>query len=226
MYVGGFVASERSFPRTIILFGADGTGKTTQAKLLISYIRSHGGRPWWAWIRGRHSLAFVLALLFARFGYYQTVNLPNGTSQKVFDPRLLPKLRPIWQLIEFVSVLPWIILRVRLPRILGYTVVAERYVVDTVVYLGYWLGDRFLKSFSAKALLSEIPPNSQLIHLDAEAHVIFDRRQDDIITPDFVTYQKETYSRLARELHAVTINTSKNTIEQTFELILKALHNR
>jgi hypothetical protein len=65
-----------------------------------------------------------------------------------------------------------------------------------------------------------------LIHLDAEAHVLFARLQDDIVTPDFVIYQKETYSRLARELHAVTINTSKNTIEQTFELVLKALHNR
>ena len=218
------MTSARRFPEIIIFFGPDGAGKTTQVKLLIKYLSSHKCRPWWTWIRGRHSLAFVLALLFTRLGYYQMVEAAPGKKHKVFDPRLLPKLRSMWGVIEFASVLPWIFLRVYLPKFLGYTVVAERYVIDTVTYLGYWLGQDVFESFLAKALLRFIPRGSVMIHLYAETEMLFKRIFDDDVTSDFIEFQQKVYPMLARSLGAVTINTSKLDVNETFKRILEVLN--
>jgi len=217
------VTSARHFPSVIIFFGPDGAGKTTQAKLLMKYLKAHGYRPWWTWIRGRHSLAFVLANLFTKIGYYQTVEAAPGKKHKIFDPRLLPNLRSLWGIIEFVSVLPWIFLRVYGPKFLGYTIVAERYVVDTVAYLGYWLGQDFLESFIAKALLRFIPKGSLMIHLYGETDTLLKRIFDDDVTLDFIEFQQRVYPMLARSLGAVSINTSKLDVNATFKQILEVL---
>lgn len=175
-------------------------------------------------MRGRHSLAFILSSLFTRLGYYQSVKLSTGATHKVFNPQLLPKLKRVWCFIEFISVLPWIFLKVYLPRFLGYTVVAERYVVDTVVYLAYWLGHGLLQGFLAKVLLSFIPRDSVLIHLDSEAQILSERIQNDIVTEDFLAYQQKVYPLLAKKLGAVTINTSNFSIIETFQHILEVIN--
>jgi hypothetical protein len=152
------------------------------------------------------------------------VKSPSGVIYKVFDPHLMPKLLRVWALIEFASVLPWIIQRVYLPKGLGYTVVAERYVVDTVVYLSYWLGPHFLRGFLAKVLLNFIPRGSMLIHVDAETKVLLERRPNDVISQDYIAFQRRVYCMFAKTLGAVTINTSADSIEQNFKRIIKHLN--
>lgn len=207
-----------------MFFGPDGAGKSTQVRLLIGYLKSHKFRTHVAWMRGRHSLAFILANFFTKLGYYRAVKSPSGAVYRVFDPNLMPKLRRLWGFIEFASVLPWIIQRVYLPRALGYTVVAERYVVDTVVYLGYWLGRDFLRGFLAKVLLVFIPRGSMLIHMDAETKVLLERRPNDIVTQDYIVFQRRVYRMFAEMLEAVTISTSTRSVEQNFQHIIKHLY--
>ena len=207
----------------MIFFGPDGAGKSTQAQRVMKYLSSQGCRTWRTWIRGRHSLAFFLANFLAEFGYCQIVDV-SGEKRKVFDPRLLPRLALLWGAVEFVSVLPWIFLRVYLPRFLSYTVVAERYVVDTVVYLGYWLGYGYLTSFSAKVLLRFIPEDSVIIHLYAETDTLLKRSFDDEVTQDFIEFQQDIYHKMAKRLDAISINTSKSSVEKTSQKILDTLH--
>lgn len=209
--------------RFIGFFGPDGTGKTTQARLLREYLKAQGHRTRIAWMRGRHSFAFILAKFLERLGYYRLVKLPSGVVYKVSDPMLIPKLKVIWGFIEFASILPWIIQRVYLPIFFGYTVIAERYVVDTVVYLGYWLGHDFLNGFLAKVLLNLIPRSSLLIHLDAETQTLLERSQNDVVTKDYIVFQRRIYRILAKRLKATTIDTSKSSIEETFQHIIENL---
>lgn len=209
----------------IIFFGADGAGKTTQARLLMKYLRSHKSRPRLAWLRARHSLAFLLACFFVRFGHYQIEKAPSGVKFKTVSSRLLVRLQPLWGAIEFASVLPWIFLRVYFPKFLGYTVVAERYVIDTVVHLSYWLGNDFLQNFLSRVLLGFIPQGSMLVHLDAETQVLLERsaRAKDNIASSFIIYQRRIYQTIAENLGAITVNTSKLDTEATFNSILKIL---
>jgi len=219
---------KQHIPRVVVFFGADGVGKSTQAQLLIRYLRSQKCRPLRVWIRGRHSIAFVLSNFFVRLGYYRTVTVPSGVVYRIFDPHLLPKLSHVWGFIEFVSLLPWIILKVYLPKTLGYTVVAERYVVDTVVYLSYWLGYDFLQSFLARILLNFIPEGSVLIHLDAETQLLVGRLKRiryDIATQDYIVFQRRVYRMLNKMLKATTIDTSKCNEREVFQRIVKVLYS-
>lgn len=213
----------KSYPRVIVFFGSDGAGKTTQARLLIRHLQFNKCRTRWAWLRGRHSLAFFIAKFFLKRGYFRKLRAPNGVFYRVFDPGLLPRFKRLWEVIEFLSVLPWIILRVHLPRVLGYTVVAERYVVDTVVYLSYWLGRDFLQHFTAKVLLSFIPQDSVLFHMDAETQVLLERSRNDTVTTDYILFQRESYRMLAEMLKATTIDTSRYNVEESFQIILNSL---
>lgn len=218
---------KQRYPRVIVFFGSDGAGKSTQTQLLIGYLKSHGRRTQIAWLRGRHSLAFVIAKFFTKMGYHRIVKVPSGVTYRVFDPGLLPRLQRFWGVIEFLSVLPWIILRVYLPRALGYTVVAERYVVDTVAYLSYWLGQDFLRSFLAKVLLNFIPQGSVLIHLDAETQDLLERLKRiryDTATKDYIVFQKRIYRILSKTIMATTINTSRYSTDETFQRILNVIN--
>jgi thymidylate kinase len=213
------------YPENIIFFGPDGAGKTTLAQLLVKHLMSNGHRSRTAWIRGRHSLAFKLATFFTKLGYYRVIKSPNGcVSYCTFDPSLFPRLRKLWELIEFISILPWIITRVYGPKILGYTVVSERYVVDTVVYLAYWLGDDILQSFLSRVLLSFIPRDSVLIHIDAETDVLLARHPDDAINEDYILFQRKAYNTFAKSLKAITIDTTSCGVEENFLRIIQHLN--
>ena len=115
-------------------------------------------------------------------------------------------------------------MRVYLPKLVGYTIVAERFVVDTLVYLGYWLGQDFLKGYLAKVLLKFIPQGSTIIYVYAETERLLERIFDDDVTSDFIEFQQKVYPMLARSLGAVTINTSKLDVNETFKRILEALY--
>jgi len=217
------MSEEFRLPSLIVFFGPDGVGKTTQARLLLRYLSSKKIKASQVWIRGRHSIAFFLSNLFVRLGYYRVVRVPSGMAYRIFDPALLPKLKVLWGVIEFLSVLPLIVRRVFIPRILGKTIVADRYVVDTVAYLGYWLGPSFLNGSISRVLLSLIPKGSLLIHFDAEVSALVGRLSDDTSTEDFLVFQRRVYRKLALDLGAVTIDTTRKGIKETFESVLNIL---
>lgn len=207
----------------VVLFGPDGAGKSTHAQRLVRYFRSIGCSSVYVWIRGRHTLAYVLSSFLMRFGYYKVVLGAGGITYKVFDPKVFPNLSRIWGIIELVSILPWIITKIYLPKLLGFTVIADRYVPDTLVYLTYWLEKDFLRSFSAKVLFLFIPRSAVLIHLDAELEVLSKRLKYDTATKDYLLFQRKLYTNVAKILGAVTVSTSKSDVNETFQRILKIL---
>jgi len=207
----------RNFSKSIIFFGPDGAGKTTLAQLLVSYFQSKGNRSKIAWMRARHSIAFFLAKFLKKMGYVRIVKSPNGCiSYRIFDPSLLPKMKQLWYGIEFVSILPWIITRVYVPRLFGYVVVSERYVVDTVVYLDYWLGGGTMNSFLSKVLLCLIPKDSVMVHMDAETNVLLQRRPEDYVNKDFIVFQRNAYKAFAKSLNAFSVDTTNSGLKDNF----------
>ena len=203
-------------PRVVIFFGSDGTGKTTQARILARELAQRGIKVSKAWIRGRHSLAFYLSQLLLKLGYQGFVIAPYAPTGKILDSRTLPGKR-IWSLIEFISVVPLVIRRMYLPLLQGRSVIAERYVIDTIVYNRYYIGSRF--DIYARILLHLIPKDSIIIHLDATEKDVFDRRKDDLMSRTFIEFQLRSYRSFARSLNALSINTSIESIDGASKLI-------
>ena len=211
-------------PQLIVFFGPDGSGKTTQARLLASHFQQRGFKVRLVWIRAHHSLASILSKILASFGYYRIMP-SQGKSYKLFDVKSLPRLKGFWGFIEFVSVLPWILIKVKLPLLLGYVVIAHRYVVDTIVSVLHFLGDyEFLHGNMAKILLTMVSKDAFLIHLDAETEVIMERRKNEELDLDFIQFQRRLYPSFATFLGALSINTSNKNVMDTFKIILNEYH--
>lgn len=206
--------------RVVVFFGSDGTGKTTQAELLAKRFNEEGYKVSRAWIRGRHSIAFFISQLLLKLGYKGYFIAPYAPGGKILDSRTLREKR-LWSLIEFVSVVPLIIRRMYLPLILGRNIIAERYVLDTIVYDNYYIGSPF--RMYAKILLHMIPKDSLLVHLDASESDVMSRRVDDLVSKRFIEYQLESYRAMASRLHALSINTSVEGIEEANKRIIQRM---
>lgn len=213
-YNSSLATSNDKTPRAIIFFGADGTGKTTQANILVGKLKVRGFKTKKIWIRGRHSLAFVISKVFQKLN--QEKLLAPDALAGLIDARKTPGTR-LWSLFEFVSVVPLVLSRMYVPLLLGYRIVAERYVVDTVVFNQYRFGHPF--DSYGRILLRMVPKNSLFIHLDGFDTDIIERRAEDGTPPHFIQYQLANYRSLASTLHALTINTSLHDIAATAEVV-------
>jgi thymidylate kinase len=203
-------------PKVIVFFGSDGTGKSTQAALLIEKLEKRGFKTKRVWIRGRHSLAFFVSQVLLKLGYQSYIAAPDAPAGKILDSRKLPCKR-LWSLIEFLSIAPLVFRRVYIPLTFGSSIVAERFVIDSIVYNSYFIGKEF--DPYAKILLHMIPGNALLIHLDASREDVLSRRSGEIFSVDFIDFQLGQYRIFARKLHALSIDSSTNSIEKTSEII-------
>jgi len=200
-------------PASIIFFGPDGSGKTTQADLLVGALEKSGVKTRKLWLRSLHTLAFMISRVAMR-----VLNLENiyefraKYSHKKF-------FQGIWYVIEFISILPIIVFKFRLPLTQGYTIVAERYVIDWIASLSYASrNDSMPDSFLAKAVLSFIPKNSLLIYVDASFEAICSRgRTEDSF--EYIEFQRRFYQNMAKTLNCVIIDTSDKTVQEVHELI-------
>ena len=145
-------------PRLIVITGFDGSGKTTIAKLLVKSLKSKGYRTKYVWIKSLHTLAYLISRIFESQGWHRLVKNPNEIVVSRFE---LPRSRlaeKIWPTIEFISVLPWIIFKVNLAILFGFTIVADRYIIDTIVSIAMRAQNSFfVESFLGKLLLRMIP---------------------------------------------------------------------
>jgi thymidylate kinase len=203
--------------KLVYFFGPDGTGKTTQAELVSFYLRRKGVRALRATVKQHHTLSYVLLRLLR-----SDKNDYLLTNYFGFDAAINTRIRMPWKLLELVSVMPAIAYRVLLPTLMGFTVVLDRYVIDTLVVLSYFLHDQgLLFGYTARLLIRLIPKKALLIHLDADTGRILSRKKDEPLTEEIVNYYRSAYRSivLAFGLSVTTIDTTNSSIENIQKII-------
>jgi len=203
-------------PPFIAFLGPDGTGKSTHAKILVNHFKSRKNKVRQVWIRSPHTLAYLLSRFFVKIGIYRVISNPFGKQLKIPAVHTSRLLRLFWSVTEVVSVLPLILFRVYLPLFLGYTIIAERYVADTIVNIAYFTNDLdFLRSRTARLLLCFIPKNTVFIHLDSDYSTMIKRRSHIVEPYDFIEFQRVGYKIIADSVGAKCIDTSNISVKQT-----------
>ena len=205
--------SPNNIPRAIIFFGPDGSGKTTQANMLVSELNRKGIRNKKLWLRSLHTLAFLIS----KAGMH--VMKLNDVYQLRKKYSHHTSFRIIWYIIEFVSILPLILTRFYFPLLQGNVIVAERFVIDWIVSVAYATNNPSLvDSWLANFVIYFIPKQSALVYIDAEYDSILSRRgaEDSF---ESIEFQRICYSRFAQKLHALSIDSSNKSIYEVFGLI-------
>jgi len=235
------------FPRVIAFFGPDGAGKSTQADLIVGYLNSKGLKVKKAWVRSTHTFAFLLWNLFVKLKLYRAESgLPIRMSSRfavsylnertygmvspiTMTPPLLSNSlsRNIWSIIEIISLLPVIMIQMYVPLLFGYTIVAERYVVDSIASIAYFIDNpSFAKSRLAKFLLTFIPKRTLFVFVDADYKTIKERRGQLAGSSEYTVFHRKIYMELAGVVKAVYLNTSKMKIYETHNQIMFHLSSK
>jgi len=229
-------------PRMIHFFGPDGAGKSTHVELLIRRIEKVEPNVRKCWLRSPHTFAFLLWRLFVRIGFYRVVRNPLGIEIKLPAVDRSGSLRCFWALAEFFSVLP-LIIRIDFAMRRGRKFVAERYILDTVTTVAFFINDlNFLRSKIAKLLFLFIPKDTVFIFLDSDFKTVFKRRahiyvdgynqkgraygmipKSAVEPQEFINFQRTAYKTLAKSFNAFSINTSEFSVEMTSRSILNYL---
>jgi thymidylate kinase len=205
--------SPTNVPRAIIFFGPDGSGKTTQANMLISELNRKGIRNKKLWLRSLHTLAFLISKVCM---YMMKLDDVYQLRTRYSDDTAF---RIIWYSIEFVSILPLILTKFYLPLLEGYVIVAERFVIDWVVSVAYATNNPSLvDSWLASFMMYFIPKQSLLVYIDAEYSSILSRRSAED-SFESIEFQRTCYSKFAQKLNALRIDTSDKSICEVFALI-------
>ncbi len=167
-----------TLPRFIYITGCDGTGKTTQARLLIDQLQAMGIKTHHVWLR--FPFFFSLPLLaYARLRGYSWYEETDGVRHGYWD------FRCSWLM---KNAFPWVLLldaslaalwKVYLPLWSGQTLVCERFVLDMLVDLAAALGnDAFYRHLPGRLYFRLLPSQSQIFILDLDAAAIRSRRAD------------------------------------------------
>ena len=217
------------YPNLICLFGPDGVGKSTQTEILYYTLFKKNGKDKTVWIRGPHTFSFILSKVLLRSGRFRLYRNPYGRVKKAI--RIEGKtLKNLWAFIEFISVLPIILVKVTTPLKLGFTIIADRYVLDSIVSIAYNVEDTtFIFGRLARILLRQIPRRSILIHLDCKYETLCHRRGRLVEPYQYIRFQKECYRLLSDQITSHYIDTSNKTIEQTstciIDIIMKTIRH-
>lgn len=235
--------SPKSLPRMIHFFGPDGAGKSTQVEILTGILCQRGIQARKYWVRSPHTVAFLLWKLFVKIGFYRAVINPFGPPGKLPAVDRNEVLRRFWSSVEFFGVLP-LILRAHCLLRKGHILIAERYLLDTITTVAYFVNDlNFLKSWTSRILLHFIPQDTFFIFLDVDYATIFKRRAPlfteshskkqrigygaipscPVEPRSFIEFQRKAYRTLAKSFDPLVINTSNHSIEETSAIILHKL---
>jgi thymidylate kinase len=165
-------------PCFIYITGCDGTGKTTQAKMLLDLLSTQGIKTDHVWLRFPFlfSIPFLIYARLRGFSWYET---NNGIRHGYWD------FRSSWLLRTF---LPWFLLidaaltaliKIYLPLWIGRSIICERFVLDMIVDLMVAFADfSFHRRVPGKFFLGLLPPQSKVFLLDLDAHTIIQRRPE------------------------------------------------
>jgi thymidylate kinase len=164
--------------RFIYIAGADGTGKSTQARMVMDGLAARGVPARHVWMRFPFFLSLPL-LAFARWRGYSWHEEQHGVRYGYWD------FRGSWLL---RNMLPWLLLvdaligamREIYPQLWrGRTVVCERFVLDMLVDLAVAIGDERLHlRLPGRLYTALIPRDAAVAILDLEIETVHGRRPE------------------------------------------------
>jgi hypothetical protein len=191
----------------LCFFGPDGSGKSTLVRKLAEDLTSRGFKLRIGWMRGTHTLASILARMLVKFKTFR------GSCNPYYNICIPRNLMRLWQLLEFLSILPIIIAKFILPS-LYCVIIAERYVLDFVVWVSATLNDNeYINRFEAKFLRALFFKVKVRVYVTANVENLSRRGGGDT---GFLTRQLKLYAIMASAVDAYTLDTTDKSVENSF----------
>jgi thymidylate kinase len=202
----------------VCFFGPDGSGKTSLAKRVASDLSGRGHKVRYSWMRGSHTLASLVSRILSRLDSFK------GEDNPYYAIRIPRRLVRLWQALECASVVPVILQRFIFPEILGFTVVADRYSIDFVVWVSMTTrDDQFSEGFVAKCATHLAGDGPVLIYVTARPEILAERSGMSV---ELLNRQLHLYHSLIERfsLSVHTMETSETSLDESFKKAMKIVN--
>jgi len=165
-------------PGFLVTFsGIDGSGKTTQVKLLENQLKQNGIRTLKMWSRWRPLLSLPLLQILRRTGQVRVYRADFLTIVEFQNPKN-ESMASLWcfatQLENFLKTS----LKIVFPLLLGRTVICDRYTLDLLVDGISDLHDPTTRMRLGFKLLQFLPRPDRAFLIDIDAETAFGRKPD------------------------------------------------
>lgn len=213
--------------KLICFSGTDGTGKSTLALRVSQNLQMRGKRT--KLVYGRHR-PFVTTIIYiiGRRLFLSKSNMFSNYDGYLNDKRTLhkkqSKLTKIYYLTILIEYLIQVLFKVAIPYKMGYWIVSDRYVYDTII--NDMAVDSMLSTNDVCSIVSKfwryIPrPNlSYLIKIPEELALT---RKSDIPSQSYLRIRNEYYDKLANIEGMIVLDGTKEISELESLVIKKAL---
>lgn len=201
-------------PRLICIIGPDGTGKTTQAKMLIDKLKKEGIDCEYKWFRFHHFFSLPLLALARLMGLSEVKTLKSGRKigyHYFYESKVISSLYSMLLLLDtFIFALAKIYIPV---KIFKKTIVCDRFVYDTLVDLMTSTGNYSIYNTTiGKLFVRLIPKESKIVMLIADEDVLRKRRED-IMEDKALNLKIKLYKKLTQEFNIPMIDASLSVEE-------------
>ena len=204
----------------LVLTGVDGSGKTTIAREITKHLVTKGFKVRMVWVKSLHTLAYLIYVFYSKLWGIEYIVNPTGRIVEHYCTQWMRKLGTLWIIIEFISVIPWIII-VYLYNIMGYLVICDRFLIDFLVTVS--LRSRNIlwpwRSIIGKFLL-KIQSRNPTIHLYISIPTILQRRPNIEYTHKELLYSVILYHSIAKYVNTYEVRTENKPLKiVTHEII-------
>ena len=199
----------------ILLSGPDGSGKTTLATALKKELEKKGYKVKIVRIRGTHTLAYLLLLVFKK------VLKLHGKQLHYYQVYIPSKITKLWLMIEFISIVPPIIIYYYFYRIRN-VVISERSLLDFVIWvLKGLINERdIIRTYTFRVMLV-FTTKYKPIYITASIDELIRRKPlEKSLILKFLPY----YTVLSRYLQLKVVDTSRCTVVECVNHLKKIIN--
>lgn len=192
----------------ICFAGIDGSGKTTQARSLVNYLKGNGVKCQYVWNVYEPWLlkpffAVGKMLFFRGKTMYQDYGRYSLTKRRIFRNPVISVIHHYLHLSEYLI---RAFIKFRLLKLLNRNIVCDRYVYDMAVGLAAETGYSYEKMMGILTKLLHFLPKPNLVFLLDLPEEIAYQRKDDIPAVNYLNLRRQLYLRLANHNEMVILD--------------------
>jgi thymidylate kinase len=220
-FAADVVATDQPAPRFIYITGCDGTGKTTQSRLLIEQLQRQGIKVRHVWLRFPFLFSAPL-LAFARWRGYSWSEVHGQVRHGYWDFRRSWLMRTVFPWILWLDAAIAAIWKIHIPLWFGDTIVCERFVLDMLVDLAVAYEEPlFFSRLPGKWYMNLLPGRTHVVILDLDAETIRLRRLD-LMSDHQLDRRLQTFMQLCQvgQLPVLSSRTDIQVLNQSIRKLL------
>lgn len=195
----------------VVFCGIDGSGKTTQAELLINALDRQGVQASYVWARWEQKLVRPFTGKWKDHIKKDTGQSDGGAKENKLKKRKLlnnPVIRFLWLGAFFIDYGWQILVKVRIRLIRKELIVSDRMFYDSVIDQAVNLGNNrkwLLDNLTSPWMRVLFPKPDIVIYIDCPGEIAF-ARKDDAPDVEYLTDRRKLYKHLAEQYEWIEID--------------------